>query len=108
MTITLRDSNTSETYEDLDTALAAAAEWYDYLQDDPQIAARLSERGVETLPPLDQEPVDSIDELNARLDHWKEQIAEAAGYKTWHGHGNYAVSAACEMGLTLCAEATAE
>lgn len=108
MAIALRDSNTSEIHEDLAAALASAAEWYDYLWDDPQIAARLSDRGVEALPPLDQEPVDSVEALNARLDDWKEQIAEAAGYKTWHGHGNYAVNAACEMGLTLCAEATAE
>ena len=48
--------------------------------------------------------IEDCDDLNRLIDEWEGRIAEACGKKAFHGHGNYSVSAASEMGLNLSAK----
>ena len=98
MTYTLSDGGSvSETYDSLDDAIAAAADWYDYMVDEDRIAAA-------DMPHLDTTDIHCVVGLNEAITAWEEKIAEALGSKSWAGHGSYYVSAASEAGLCLSAE----
>jgi hypothetical protein len=96
----ISDGNALETYEDWDLLLRTAEEWYLYLLeesaiDDDGMDIAVYARNFEDIPEGD------IESLNNAIRFWEERIAEAAGYTTFYGHGNYSVSAASNMGLNL-------
>lgn len=53
-------------------------------------------------------PEGHVETLNEAIRTWEEEIAHAAGFKDFAGHGGYAVSAASEMGLNLTVEEVEE
>jgi len=97
---TISDGNALETYEDWDLLLRSAEEWYLYLSEesaitDDGIDIAISDRDFSDISE------GNIESLNNAIRFWEEKIAEAAGYTTFSGHGNYSVSAASNMGLNL-------
>jgi len=91
------DGNATETYKNWDLLRRAAEDWYYWLPE------RVKELTDENMPIADfsEIPEGDIDSLNSSIKLWEERIAEAAGYTTFAGHGNYSVSAASNMGLNL-------
>jgi hypothetical protein len=83
----------TETAATLEEAAQIAESWFDYLEDD-------LENDDFTVPAADLD-TSSIEALNSSISGWLEEIAQAAGHKAFFGHGNYAASAASQMGLTL-------
>lgn len=99
MTYIISDGNARETASTLDAAIGIVEDWYDFMGDDE----RYEDVEVPTFPALASE-INSVSELNAAIGEWERAIAEACGHKAFHGHGNYSVSAASEMGLRLRVE----
>ena len=73
--------------------------WYDYLS--------FSDYGLEDIPypqeiseMLDLDEPD-LDGLNGAISEWEDEIAKAAGYKTFSGHGSYTVSPSSQMGISM-------
>lgn len=96
----ISDGNAVETYDDWDELINTIKEWYYYLLEetaieDEEFADAILSRDFENIPE------GGIEALNSAIRAWEERIAQAAGYKEFAGHGNYAVSAASEMGLNL-------
>lgn len=77
-------------YDTPGEAARAIRNWFDYLVEDGRL---------ENLPEL-REP-EAEEDLQDYADYVCEQVAEALGYRPWHGHGNYVVPAAAEAGLHL-------
>lgn len=90
-TYTVTDGNAYESADSLTAAAELVAEWYDHMTEDYEIPAFNS----------DAEEIKDIDHLHRLIRTWENAIAEANGHKAFHGHGNYSVSAASEMGLQL-------
>lgn len=91
----LSDGNANQTAETLADAVRIAADWYDFLLD--------GDYELDTVPSMDKDGITDIHSLNRAIGRWENAIAEACGKKAFHGHGNYSVSAASEMGLNLVA-----
>jgi hypothetical protein len=97
--IQITDGNAIETVNDYVEAESVVSEWYDFMADDERY------EGVE-LPSFNPrgKDIEDCDDLNTLISEWEEAIAAACGKKAFHGHGNYSVSAASEMGLHLHAK----
>ncbi|MCK9458793.1 MAG: hypothetical protein M0R80_04075 [Proteobacteria bacterium] len=96
----ISDGNAAETHEDWELLLRTAEEWYMYLSeesaiDDDGMDIAVYARNFDDIIEGD------LDSLNSAIKLWEERIAEAAGYTTFTGTGNYSVSAASRMGLNL-------
>lgn len=86
----ITDGNATEEANDLQDAAEIAADWYDWLFDEHEIAPIPANLYASTL-----------DGLNASIARWQDRIAEALGHAAWHGHGTYSASAASQAGLHL-------
>lgn len=97
--IELTDGNAIKTVNDYIEAEEVVSEWYEFISDDERY------EGIE-MPSFNPDGKDicDCDDLNALISEWEEAIAEACGKVAFHGHGNYSVSAASEMGLHLHAK----
>jgi hypothetical protein len=97
--IQITDGNAVEVVNDYIEAESTVSDWYEFLADDERY------EGVE-IPSFnpDGRDIEDCDDLNRLISEWENAIAEACGKKAFHGHGNYSVSAASEMGLNLRAE----
>ena len=103
----ISDGNATEIYEDWDDVCYAAEQWYYYLPEEIFPCGRMKD---EDIPSVDfsEIPESHVETLNEAIRAWEEKIAHAAGFKDFYGHGNYAVSAASEMGLNLTVEEVEE
>ena len=90
------DGNAREEFETLAEAVECVAEWYDYLREGDDLAVEDLE-----LPRFDGTDIVDVDTLNAAIGRWEQAIAEACGVSNFGGHGNYYVSGADRMGLSL-------
>ena len=91
----ISDGNAIGQYDSWDDLMANLESWYDYLG--------LPEYGAMDVPDPDFSDVGEgdIDYLNDQISIWEEEVALAAGFEVFQGHGNHTVSAASEMGLRL-------
>jgi hypothetical protein len=96
----ISDGNAAEYYKNWDLLLRAAENWYNYLSEDSEIDNDGMDIAVSDSD-FSEILEDDLDSLNNAIRLWEERIAEAAGYTTFAGHGNYSVSAASSMGLNL-------
>ena len=101
---TIKDSNNSESATSFAGASQIIQDWYqDYAEWATGTATPEEHQKV-------RDAIDSVDlpefggDLQAYADNICAAIAEACGGKDFHGHGNYSVSAADQMGLGLMVE----
>lgn len=87
----ISDGNATEYAATLSEASSIAEDWYDFLTEQ----ADLDELPAPNLNEND------LDDLNASIRRWENEIAEAMGKESFSGHGNYHVSAADRAGLNL-------
>jgi len=99
----ISDGNATEIYEDWIELCGVAEEWYSYIEENewPE-NVEFPEAYFGDVKEGD------IETLNRFIRTWEEKIAHAAGFKDFAGHGNYLVSAASEMGLSLRVEEVEE
>lgn len=99
----ISEGNATEIYEDWIELCGVAEEWYSYIEEN-----EWPEHLVFPKMYFGDIPEGDIETLNRFIRAWEEKIAHAAGFKDFAGHGNYAVSAASEMGLNLTVEEVEE
>ena len=101
-TYDLTDGVTTDSFSDLIDAASAAEDWYGYLLDgEDEVTQALRD----AIHGADFGDADSVDALNAAIGAHEQRIAEACGKVDFCGHGNYRVSAADAMGLSLVCRA---
>lgn len=104
----ITDENARENHLTFVEAVECIADWYSYLQDD---APDDVDVGIQAVIDSVEEPdeddyyyhtdAERLAVLQSYADEICEKLAEALGYSDFAGHGNYAVSAACQAGFRL-------
>lgn len=97
----ISDGNATEETENWSDIIEIAENWYSYLRDQSDFQGDVwgYYSGI---------PEGNVDELNAAISVFENDLAEEMGINVFHGHGNYSVSAACQAGFNLTVETNNE
>lgn len=96
----VNDGNAYESADSWAELVEQLQEWFDFLVVVPADAPEALAEAVHSLD-LAKIAAGDLEGLQGALNEWQERIAEAMGYRSWAGHGNYYVSAAAAAGLSL-------
>jgi len=99
----ISDGNATENADNFDEAVEVIVRWYEDLDSwaDGNGDADRHEAIREAIDSVEQPEDGGLDALNNYAGSICTAIAEKLGGKAFHGHGNYAVSAASQIGMTL-------
>lgn len=83
----------------LEEAIETASSWYDYLDD--RFYQERENYDATQRPQLNQEGIETLDDLLNAVSAWESKLAEFCGYEDVSGHGNYFVSSTSAGGFSL-------